>query len=39
MKKEDLKIGMVFSDGDTKVIITNILKSIVMYDSYDYITD
>ena len=39
MKKEELKIGMKFSDGDTKVIITNISNSIVMYDSYDYITD
>ena len=39
MKKEDLKIGMKFSDGDTIVEITNIAKSVVKYNSYDVITN
>ena len=37
MKKEELKIGMKFSDGDTIVEITNIAKSVVKYNSYDVI--
>ena len=37
MKKEKLKIGMKFSDGDTIVEITNISKSVVKYNSYDVI--
>ena len=39
MKKEELKIGMKFSDGDTIVKITNIDKSVVKYNSYDVITN
>ena len=39
MKKEELKIGMKFSDGDTIVEITNIAKSVVKYNSYDVITN
>ena len=39
MKKEELKIGMRFYDGDTIVKITNIDKSVVKYNSYDVITN
>ena len=39
MKKEDLKIGMKFSDGDIIDEITNIDKSVVKYNSYDVITN
>ena len=39
MKKEELKIGMKFYDGDTIVKITNIDKSVVKYNSYDVITN
>lgn len=39
MKKEDLKIGMKFSDGDTIIEITNISKSVISYNSYDVITN